>query len=213
MHGESFYPWFPSASIEGVFGPCQITSNQNAKILLLCCYCEGFVFVGVGEFGGSLFPGNSLRLAFSLIKYTLLSFGRQISNDRCRLIPFRHPPVMWRADVKTPGYQVANLGYCITSLNTSPEEIDNSPRLSRSLWIEAPSMWESTHLNNFVSSTKEATFALFTTSGRSLTWRRKNIGPRIELEELQTLQVFRRCSPRTVTRCFLFNIRRRTNRE
>ena len=26
-----------------MFGPCQITSNPNAKILLLCCYCEGFV--------------------------------------------------------------------------------------------------------------------------------------------------------------------------
>ena len=67
---ECEHPIGCGASIEGVFGPCQITSNPNAKILLFCCYCaEGFVFDGVGEFGGNLFPGNSLTHAFSLIEY------------------------------------------------------------------------------------------------------------------------------------------------
>ena len=52
---------------------------------------------------------------------------KNIQNARCcrldvRLgmidVTYSHcaiPPVMWRADVRIPGSQVANLGYCITS--------------------------------------------------------------------------------------------------
>ena len=66
------------------------------------------------------------------------------------------------------------------SLKTRPDVWDQVSNLLRSVWREEAAPKVLISLNIFVSSANIITRLLETTSGRSLTYRRKRAGPSIE---------------------------------
>ena len=67
----------------------------------------------------------------------------------------------------------------LSSLKVRPLELDQMSRLFRSFWSKLASWVESTVRNILVSSAKHARVELITASGRSLTYNRKSIGPKM----------------------------------
>ena len=75
-----------------------------------------------------------------------------------------------------------------SSLNTRPLELDQDSRLFKSSWSDKASVLESILRKILVSSAKHATVELVTASGKSLTYRRKSIGPKIMPEHRSALE-------------------------
>ena len=88
-----------------------------------------------------------------------------------------------------------------SSLNIRPLVLDQDSRLFKSSWSNIASVMESILRKILVSSAKHATVELATASGKSLTYKRKSIGPKIlPCATPEHTSFWEEVGPRVVTR-------------